>query len=433
MGTISAGTASIPAVYAATGTGSAASPYGSLSAGAIDRMRQAGIADDVIGIANGIVAGSAPAGGDGLPPVGTSGGTVPVVPGTGGATPGGIAFPADQMDQSYPALTARHVAILRMLGLPEPNIQALASANPNAVDVESRIQGMLAQPAMVDQYLGVAAGTTAARAAQIPASLLTNPGAGPVVTQPGPPVDAMDASYPALTQVHVMVLRRIGTPENVIATIASGNPNAAVVDEYIQKQIMVYPERWDAYCGNPEGTARAGLQALGLPVGSGDGTITIPTIPTVPGGQPVPVADDSANTLMKGLVWGAVAIGVGFLAYKFLKGRGAKEAAQAVQGAQTLGMAAGAGGARTLGMTAGAVGGGAGAGLLSAAEFNALRGLPPVRGDLAEILNASLVYGADMRSLLNWSVNIEAARTGGMLGQLMQGAGGIAQAASHAV
>ena len=161
-------------------------------------------------------------------------------------------------------------------------------------------------------------------------------------------LDAPDPTYPALTALHVGLLQAMGTPATKIAEIAARKPDAAWLDSYIQDEIMQNPEGWDDYVGNPRGTARAGLAKVlpdaVLPApGSGVGTMPsdssrIPGITTPlldPGATPTRGKASDSEKLVRNVVWGAVAVGVGVLAWKFMKGHGA--AAVAKEGAEAIG------------------------------------------------------------------------------------------------
>ncbi|MCW2926288.1 MAG: hypothetical protein JWM86_256 [Thermoleophilia bacterium] len=172
------------------------------------------------------------------------------------------------------------------------------------------------------------------------------------------PLDQPHPQYPGLIQSHVAVLQAIGTPPQVLVQLNAERPQAEYLERYIQGEIMQNPEGWDAAVGNPAGTARAGLQKLmpgvQLPaVGAGnpgtmpDGTsatgLNVPGVAiTQPNGEQTGI---SGETVVKGLFWGAVAAGVGFLGWKFLKGRSAAKAleAGAAAGAANLGNVGAAG------------------------------------------------------------------------------------------
>lgn len=173
------------------------------------------------------------------------------------------------------------------------------------------------------------------------------------------PLDQPHPTYPTLIQSHVAVLQAIGTPEAIIASIAGQQPDAAYLDRYIQGEIMQNPEGWDDVVGSPRGTARAGLQQLGIqpaPAGAGtpgylpDGStvsgINVPGLSTpllAPSGAPA----TDGNGLVKGIVLAAAAVGVGVLGWKLLGSKGSKDpaklAAQAFS-AGAVGEAAAAGG-----------------------------------------------------------------------------------------
>ncbi|MEO6867596.1 MAG: hypothetical protein ABI200_06205 [Gaiellales bacterium] len=149
-------------------------------------------------------------------------------------------------------------------------------------------------------------------------------------------LDEPHPQYPGLIQSHVALLQAIGTPEMVIAVLNQEQPDAAYLDRYLQGEVMQNPEGWDDYVGNPRGTTRAGLQRLmpgvQLPgVGAGnpgylnDGStvsgINIPGVSTpmiASTGQP---AASEAESLIKGIVITAAAVGVGLLTWKFVKNR----------------------------------------------------------------------------------------------------------------
>lgn len=197
----------------------------------------------------------------------------------------------------------------------------------------------------------------------------TTPMNGPTVTGPGgtttlpsaapadfqganpTPLDQPHPQYPSLIQSHVAVLQAIGTPESVIAQLAATQPAADFLDRYIQGEIMQNPEGWDAFVGTPAGTARAGLQRLGIqpaPVGQGTPGIT-PDGGRVDGinvpGVTTPLVgpqQSSGEGLIQGLVIAAAAVGVGLLAWKFIKNRNpASDAAKLLGNDQAKGMLAG--------------------------------------------------------------------------------------------
>lgn len=207
------------------------------------------------------------------------------------------------------------------------------------------------------------------------------PDAAPAEFQ-GPNPTSLDQphpQYPALIQSHVAVLQAIGTPESVIAQLAATQPAADFLDRYIQGEIAQNPEGWDQFVGNPAGTARAGLQQLGFPLApAGQGTpgvtldggrvdgINVPGV-TAPLVGP---EQSSGEGLVKGIVIAAAAIGVGLLAWKFIKNRNpANDAAKLLGSADEAkgliaGVAAGEGNAGTQGLRnlVDAIGGGGGAG-----------------------------------------------------------------------
>lgn len=268
-------------------------------------------------------------------------------------------------------------------------------------------------------------------------------------------LDQPDQTYPALTQAHVMVFRAIGTPEAVIGSIASQNPNAGVIEQYIQSEIMQNPEGWDQYVGNPTGTARAGLQQLipgiQLPgsaayAGQG-GTIDATGVGVT---DPAVVAGNAKNDLMKTIVWGAVGLGAAIVGYRFLKGRGAAQAAAkvaagggagAVDGVaniarQTLGMAAGDAGAMAGSMAAS--GGSVLSGGVAMADHLA-RGLPPGHEVASLVGNAALIYNQPFERVAMLHILDRAASTGqlplmlGGAGQagLLEQVGAAVRGASH--
>ena len=214
----------------------------------------------------------------------------------------------------------------------------------------------LGLPSAQSLFTGGAATTT-------PAPASTAPVNGPTVAGPGgttalptaspadfqgvnpTPLDQPHPQYPTLIQSHVAVLQAIGTPESVIAQLAQSQPAADYLDRYIQGEIMQNPEGWDAYVGNPAGTARAGLQQLmpgvqlpspgaGTPgIVPGQGRVDGINVPGVT--QPLAGPEESAGSgIIKGIVIAAAIAGVGLLAWKFMKGRNpGGEAAQAAQAA----------------------------------------------------------------------------------------------------
>ena len=168
------------------------------------------------------------------------------------------------------------------------------------------------------------------------------------------PLDQPHPQYPSLIQSHVAVFQAIGTPETVIAQLAATQPAADYLDRYIQGEIMQNPEGWDQFVGNPAGTARAGLQKLGItppPVGQGTPGIT-PDGGRVDGinvpGVTTPLVgpqQSSGEGLIKGIVIAAAVAGVGLLAWQFMKGRNAaKDAVQLIETSdQAKGLLAGIG------------------------------------------------------------------------------------------
>lgn len=215
------------------------------------------------------------------------------------------------MDPTYPALTARHVYIMRVLGIPEASINDAAQYSPTALEVEQYVQTIIADPESLDVSLGRDAGTTRQLLAQIPAEILANPNpdAYPTPQGPDPVVDQPDAQYPSLASSHVIALRAMGVPEENIATLAAADPNPAEVEERIQQYIAA-PEALDQALGNPIGTARAGLASIGI------------VAPGSPMGTPYAPVPQS-NPVEKAIHWGiglAVAAGIAFLGWKLLKG-----------------------------------------------------------------------------------------------------------------
>lgn len=212
-----------------------------------------------------------------------------------------------------------------------------------------------------DDIIGVADRTRAANMTDAAPTTTPTTQSAPTgvtdATEQATNLDTPDETYPTLLKSHVMVFRAIGTPAGVIAGIAADHPTAGTVEQYIKSEILQNPEGWDAYVGNPSGTARAGLQQLmpgvqlpapgtGTPGVAADGTTMTPNIPgvTAPIIDPAGTPADGANQLMKMLVWGAVGVGAAFVGWKFLKNRNAAKAAVA---AVTGGGAAAGGGAAT--------------------------------------------------------------------------------------
>lgn len=212
---------------------------------------------------------------------------------------------------------------------------------------------------------------TGGTATTTPDPVSTTPVNGPTVSGPGgttvlpsaAPADfqgvnptALDQphpQYPSLIQSHVAVLQAIGTPESFIAQLAATQPAADYLDRYIQGEIAQNPEGWDSFVGNPAGTARAGLQQLGFPLAPvGQGTpgitldggrvdgINVPGVTTPLVGP----QQSSGEGLIKGIVIAATAVGVGLLAWKFIKNRNpASDAAKLLGGAdEAKGLLAGA-------------------------------------------------------------------------------------------
>lgn len=168
------------------------------------------------------------------------------------------------------------------------------------------------------------------------------------------PLDQPHPTWPTLIASHVAVLQAIGTPEAIIGQLAASKPQAEWLDRYIQSEIMQNPEGWDSYTGDPAvaqprpaGTARAGLQQLipgvqlpaagqGNPGYMPDGTpasgINVPGLST-PLLDPATGAPQGDGGMVKMLLFGAAAIGIGLLGWKFMKNRNAQEPMKlAVQG-----------------------------------------------------------------------------------------------------
>ena len=176
----------------------------------------------------------------------------------------------------------------------------------------------------------------------------------PATTQVQPAANALDTpdpQYPGLTQAHATLLRAIGTPAAVITQLSNTNPNAGELEQYIQQNILTNPEGWDSYVGNPSGTARQGLQQLGI-LGAGSGQQGSPTQQTAPTQQTTPTqvnptigapgttgtqsvdqaVANGQNDIVKNLVWAAAGIGAAVIGYKLFKGHQAKAVQQVVEG-----------------------------------------------------------------------------------------------------
>lgn len=161
------------------------------------------------------------------------------------------------------------------------------------------------------------------------------------------PLSQPDSTYPSLELSHVAVFRAIGTPEDMLAQLASEQPDAATIDAYIMDEIMQNPEAWDQRTGQPTGTARAGLTQLmpGQPLG---GTarasgVAPPAIFTPTTGTQ---GTSGGGGLVTKLLVGAGVVGVGagafFLGRKNAAAKAAEAGAQALNGVniQQLGMMA---------------------------------------------------------------------------------------------
>lgn len=190
----------------------------------------------------------------------------------------------------------------------------------------------------------VAAPTPSMTVSNVPSSGLTvsGPGGTTVLPPASPadfqgvnptPLDQPHEQYLTLIKSHVAVLQAIGTPEHVIARLAETQPTAEFMEQYIQGDIMQNPEGWDAFVGNPAGTARAGLQKLMPnvqlpPVGAGGtqpATLQTPMIGGAPATtQPLGAPEKSdTEKIIKGVVIAAAVIGVGLLGWHLWKKRNA--------------------------------------------------------------------------------------------------------------
>lgn len=266
-------------------------------------------------------------------------------------------------------------------------------------------------------------------------------------------LDAPDATYPQLTTAHVAVLRAVKTPEQVIAQLASGAPSSQEMDAWIQSELMQAPEAWDELVGNPSGTARAGLQQLipGIQLPApGAGNPQLPGVGSPQAGSTQPgVApgtstsyENGQNDLMKNMVL-AGGVGVaGFLGYRFLKGRAARNAAQAAAAASVGGSSSASAAtgvadaaARTLGMTASAAadaGAGAGAvmgGGLDLTSMMIMHGRPSQAWQLSNGLMPGLEHsGQAMNTAAHWNLPADVAlrqarfELAATTGQLLEGA-----------
>jgi hypothetical protein len=213
--------------------------------------------------------------------------------------------------------------------------------------------GSVRLPSAQDLFAGTSATTPAATSAPVTGPVVAGPGGSTQLPSAAPtdfggtnptPLDTPHPQYGALTSSHVAVLQAIGTPEALIQQINAAQPQAEYIERYIQGEIFQNPEGWDDVVGNPAGTARAGLQRLApgiqlpapgrgtpgyLPDGSPVSGIQIPGVSTPVTAGPLldpttgsPQAPSEGEGLLKGaVILGAIA-GVGYLAYRFLKGRG---------------------------------------------------------------------------------------------------------------
>jgi hypothetical protein len=277
-------------------------------------------------------------------------------------------------------------------------------------------------------------------------------------------LDQPDETYPALIKSHVAVLRAIGTPEAVLQQLNAAQPQAEYMDRYIQGEIMQNPEGWDDFVGNQRGTARAGLQQLvpgiQLPAPGQGNSGYLPDGSTVSGvnvpGLSTPVLDPTTGTpqgegLVKGLVIAGVVAGVGLLAWKFLKGRGAggaKEASEAVKGlaggggadlAQLAGKLGGEGDDALRALTAAsALGGGgvaAGAGTALGAQTLATldsisRGHGAANGFLNSVGSSAVAFNLPFKDAAELAL---AERGMGVLEQLARNGGTVADLAAARV
>jgi hypothetical protein len=319
---------SLGASQASLPVGATTQQYGSLSDQRVQDLRGAGVPEPAIAAANSVVntAQSAQLGNVDPATVNTipAGVGTNVQPGVAALATapqpleGGSLQPSVQtgsLDSQFNALTPQHVQLLRLIGLPDENIQQLAASNPNAAAVQERIIWMASNPEAVDNFLMLPAGTTAARLAQIPAEAFVNP-AGPGTPNGAPPVatDDWDSNYPQLLSSHVAVFRAIGMNDQQITYVQQQGWSVEQVEALIQNDIMIQPEAWDTQMGVPPGTVRAGLVSLGAGVAA-----NIAPVGTAPGDVAKPVSD--SNDTFKALaIAGVLAVG-GFLAWRHFKGK----------------------------------------------------------------------------------------------------------------
>lgn len=332
---------SLGASQASLPTGATSQQYGSLSDQRVQDLRGSGVPEPVISAADSVVNSARSAQLGGVDPA-----TVNAIPaGVGTNVSAGVAelataprpleggslqpsVQSGSLDSQFNALTPQHVQLLRLMGLPDENIQQLASSNPNAAAVQERIIWMASNPQAVDQYLFVPAGTTAARLAQIPAEAFANP-AGPGTPSGSPAVatDNWDSNFPQLMASHVAVFRAIGMNDQQITYIQQQGWGVEQVESLIQQDVMVQPEAWDTQMGVPQGTVRAGLVSLGAGVAAN----VAPTGSTP--GQFATPESDSNDTFKALAIAGGLAL-VGFMAWKHFKGKnplaGANDAMSAI-------------------------------------------------------------------------------------------------------
>jgi hypothetical protein len=144
------------------------------------------------------------------------------------------------------------------------------------------------------------------------------------------------STYSNLINSHVLVLQVMGTPEPKIAEINAMIPDPTWLDSYIQDRIFANPEGWDSYVGNPQGTARAGLQSAGMQlpaagttpmasdsqIGATNGQLDVPESSGIFGPNMETGPGTEAEGTVKGMVWAGLGLGAGLIGWKFLKGRG---------------------------------------------------------------------------------------------------------------
>lgn len=325
--------------------------YGALTSTSVDRMRNAGIPDDVIATADDMLTGSSSASvsntsytaptNPSVPAVGPAafgidvaassqvvddtlnevdpqeqGSNAPaattntgetettgkqslpilddpgrIVKNVGGVLTGALNVDNGTYDKTFTSLMPRHVAIFRAIGLPDSDIKTLNDSSPSPMKVEEQLQQLIAQPEAVDQALNLPTGTTAQKFASMDPELLKNPAGEGVQSIPlGPTGDAdtYDSTYTNMMHSHVTLLKKVGTTEAMMQQMNNMKPNPTEMETYLTRNVVENPEFWDSQMGNQSGTARQGLMSIGFTAADIDGTSGNTGAGTGSDGTPLP-------------------------------------------------------------------------------------------------------------------------------------------------